>query len=877
MLNLLWGGTKSSTRNRTRKPAPKQARHPKHRRSQLEKLEDRHLMATSMWVAPGSDGHLIYRPTWNGDRIADFSNVGYQAGNQAVPNDVPVIATVAPVVGDDGAAIQTAIDAVSILPLDANGFRGVVQLTAGEFQIAGQINIWTSGVVLRGVGDSLYGTVLKATGTDRRSLIKVSGSGWRQEVEGTRHNVADPYVPAGAISFRLDSTEGLDVGDTIVVHRPSTQAWINAIGMNKLDNPWQPGSKDLVFDRLITRIEGDWITIDAPLTHSLDQKYGGGSVYEYAWPGRLENVGIEHIRGVSTYKSSNDENHSWTFVEIFTTQNAWVKDITTQHFAYAAVSIRANAKWVTVEDAQYLDPKSYVTGGRRYAFYIEGQQNLVKNAFAKSARHDFVVGALAAGPNVFVDCWAQNSLSDTGPHHRWSVGTLFDNVTIPSNEINIRNRGNMGSGHGWAGANTVVWNSKAKKFIVQNPPTAQNWLIGSSGSTSGSTFKDSHGTRIDQRSLYYAQLAERQAQPNLEAREYWLGDIDALNNTTGPAAAAVWSDSAWLDEVMAAAGGQVQGMDAAATNKWVPLSFDFNLAPGEQVVSATLSLGVKATSSYSSSNRVYFDSLSASRTLSELKWGTISTSGISGRTIDLTPYLASLQDGQLNLAFNNDLAIDWATLNIRVAAVEAPPVIDPPVTDPPDTDPPVTEPPVTEPPIPEGEVTLPPPPPPVTQSVALLLASHDALVIGGANANTNYGPATWLGAMAATSAYAARESYISFDISNLGSGVTSAILRLSMLSAAPGVKHSAALVAGDWDESSITWNNKPASGQIVGTWSGVAGGVASINLTSQINNLRSQGVSRISLRILSSAGSGMITYGSQEGDPLKQPLLEVVG
>jgi hypothetical protein len=177
--------------------------------------------------------------------------------------------------------------------------------------------------------------------------------------------------------------------------------------------------------------------------------------------------------------------------------------------------------------------------------------------------------------------------------------------------------------------------------------------------------------------------------------------------------------------------------------------------------------------------------------------------------------------------------------------------------------------------VPEGEVTLPPPPP--TPSVALLLAAHDALVIGGANANTNYGPVPWLGAMDANSTYAARESYISFDLSNLTGNLSSAVLRLPMLTAAPGVQHSAALVAGEWDESTITWNNKPASGQKVGTWDGVSGGLVSIDLTSHVNNLRSQGVTTLSLRIFNSAGNGMIIYGSQEGDPLKQPLLEVVG
>ncbi|MCI0356928.1 MAG: DNRLRE domain-containing protein, partial [Planctomycetaceae bacterium] len=724
--------------------------------------------------------------------------------------------------------------------------RGVVQLTAGEYQIAGQLKIWASGIVLRGVGDSMAGTMLKATGTDRRSLIVVAGNGWREPVAGTQHSIADPYVPVGARSFRLDSTDGLEVGDTIVVRRPSTQAWINKIGMNKLANPWQPGTKDLVFDRVITRIEGDWITIDAPLTNSLDQKYGGGTVVEYVWPGRIENIGIEHILGVSTYKSSTDENHAWTFVEILTTQNAWVKDITTQNFAYAAVSIRANAKWVTVEDALCLDPKSVLTGGRRYSFYIEGQQNLVKNAFSRGARHDFVLGALAAGPNVFVDCSAQYSSTDSGPHHRWSVGTLFDNVKVPSNEINIRNRGNSGTGHGWAGANTVIWNSRARKFIVQSPPTAQNWLIGSIGSTSGTTFRDSHGKPVTPRSLYYAQLAERQAQPGLEAREYWLGDIDALNNTSGPAAAAtVWSDSAWLEEVNAASGGQVKGMDSAATNKWVPLSFNFSLAPGEQVVSATLSMGVKGTSSSNSGNRVYFDSLSTSKTLAELKWGTISTTGISPKTVDLTPYLASLQDGQFNMALNNDLAVDWAVINIQVLPAPAPPLE--PVID-------------TQPAAP-----------------ALIAATADAMVRGGADADSNYGSDTWLGAMAENAAYAARASYVSFDLASLAGSVSQAIVRLPMLSAADGVANSAALVGGDWSESTITWNNKPDLGELLGSWTGAADGLASIDVTSQVNSLLGQGITKLSISIFASGGDGMVTYGSREGDALKQPLLELVG
>ncbi len=834
MLNLLWGGKDSSAR-KSRTQNERQIRRP-----QLEKLEDRSLMATSSWVTVGQDGHLMYRPTWNGDRIPDFSNVGYQAGNKPIPTNLPVQATVAPQDGDDGAAIQTAIDAVSLLPMDESGFRGVVQLTAGEYQIAGQINLWASGVVLRGVGDGPDATVLRATGTDRRSLINVAGTGWRQGVPGTQHTVVNTYVPVGARSFQLDSTEGLEVGDTIVVNRPSTQAWINAIGMNKLKNPWKPGQHDLNFDRVITRIEGNWITVDAPLTNSLDQKYGGGTVYEYTWETRIENVGVEHIRGISEFAYATDENHSWTFIEILAAQNVWVRDITAQNFAYAAVSARGNSKWVTVEDSEFLDPKSQVTGGRRYSFYVEGQQTLVRNVYARGGRHDFVVGPWAAGPNVFVDTRADGALSDSGPHHRWSVGSLFDNVQVASNQINIRNRGNSGTGHGWAGANSVIWNSKAKSYIVESPPTAQNWLIGSTGSIASNSMnvgskpagiKDSHGKAVTPRSLYYAQYDEQHSRPDLEYREYWLGDIDAFQTNGTADAATVWSDSSWLSEVSAAAGGKVMGLDYTATNHWTPLSFNFQLDPGEQVISATLSLGLRATADSVSSNRVYFDSMTDSKTVSQLGWGSISKSGVTPKTVDLTPYLNALQDGQFSLAFNNDLAVDWAMINIQVG--------------------------------------------PALGAPALFTASHDAQVRGNGLADQNFGSETWLAAMAATSMYEPRESYVSFDISNLSGNLVHAMVRLPMLTAATGVSNSASLVAGGFDESTITWNSKPASGETLATWSGVAGGMASINVRSQIESLLDQGITTLTLRIFPAAGSGMITYGSQEGDALKQPLLEV--
>jgi hypothetical protein len=502
----------------------------------------------SQLVFPGSDGRLVYVPDAQGNRIPDFSSVGYKSGIVAIPT-VPVQMTLDPDPSsvDDGPRIQAAIDQVSALPLDQDGFRGAVLLRAGEYRIPGSLFIHASGVVLRGEGGELTGTVLRATGgrpvANAESLIRVLGAGARQKVPGTEHNLIDNYVPVGARSFLVDSTAGLSVGDTVIVHRPSTQDWITSIGMDQLDNPWTPGSKDINWDRIVSLIDGNQITIDAPLTTALEQQYGGGTVYRYVWPERIQDVGIENVRGVSDFASPTDEDHAWNFIKMENVQNAWVGSITAEHFAFAAVNIAKSAKWVTVDNSSSLDPISLITGGRRYSFNMDGQLTLVKNCYAREGRHDFVLGSTVAGPNVFVDSLAELVHADSGPHHRWSSGTLFDNIT-EQGEINVRNRGNSGTGHGWAGANTLVWNSTADGFIIESPPTAQNWIIGSIGPFHTNTFAvgpvlppivDSHGCPVAPRSLYAAQLAERLGPP---MQAYALSATPGSHRVTSGAARA---------------------------------------------------------------------------------------------------------------------------------------------------------------------------------------------------------------------------------------------------------------------------------------------------------------------------------------------------
>ncbi|MDH7571641.1 MAG: hypothetical protein QHJ73_18845, partial [Armatimonadota bacterium] len=124
----------------------------------------------SKLVFPGKDGRLVYVPDEQGNTIPDFSHCGYGGGGLSIPQ-VPVRVTVTPGEGDDGARIQAAIDAVSALPLDAEGFRGAVLLKRGRYEISGSLRIAASGVVLRGEGRGEDGTLLIATGKDPRTLV----------------------------------------------------------------------------------------------------------------------------------------------------------------------------------------------------------------------------------------------------------------------------------------------------------------------------------------------------------------------------------------------------------------------------------------------------------------------------------------------------------------------------------------------------------------------------------------------------------------------------------------------------------------------------------------------------------------------------------
>ncbi|MEJ5995124.1 hypothetical protein WG904_11910 [Pedobacter sp. Du54] len=433
----------------------------------------------SQYVKIQPNGKLYYIPDEQGNVIPDFSRVGYHQNTKPIPK-VKTVITLSATGDNDQQKIQEAIDELAKRPANKDGIRGAILLKKGTYKIPGSLRISTSGIVLRGEGNE---TKLIATGKGQRKTIVASGTGKAIEIPNTRTKISDVYVPVGAKSFRLGSVAGLKVGDLIMVFRPGTDNWINDLKMDQIapgNNTvqWTGAAYNFDFERVIMAIKDNTVYLDNPIVLAMETKYGGGEIYKYTFDGRITEVGIEDLVLESEFESEIDEDHGWDAISFNRIADSWVSGVTSMYFGYSCVNLGNESKQITVKDSKCLAPKSQIIGGRRYSFNNDGQLNLFMNCFASEGRHDYVTGAKVRGPNVFFNCTSVNAQADNGPHHRLAVGTLFDNLTTDG-EINIQDRGNWGTGHGWAGINQVIWNSTAAKAAIQNPYVGgKNYAIG---------------------------------------------------------------------------------------------------------------------------------------------------------------------------------------------------------------------------------------------------------------------------------------------------------------------------------------------------------------------------------------------------------------
>lgn len=429
-----------------------------------------HLTCTSLTEAQEASGKDL--------PAIDFSYAGYGGGGIAIPK-VPAVVTVQPVDGDDTKLLQAAIDYVAGLPVQQNGFRGALLLAEGQFDVAGQLHIGKSGIILRGSADKK--TTIRATGNNRRALLKIGQP--EKPVSGQAIQVIDPIAKAGSTVLTVETVQGLSKGDEVVVTRPSTKEWIAALGMDTLKGVfpdlrfhWQVGSRDLVWDRTIVAVDPaqKQITLDAPITTALESRFGGGTVAKVTSSELVNHIGVENLIIESEFDQANskDEEHAWFGIVLNNVEDAWVRGVTARHFVSSAVYVGPRARKVTVEDCRNEQPVSEIGGYRRYSFLVEGQQVLVQHCTADKGINDFAIGFTAGGPNVFLNCTATNAYGASGSYESWSSGTLYENVKIEGAALRLTYDMDRAQAGGWTAANAVIWNCKAEEIVAKGPEGA---------------------------------------------------------------------------------------------------------------------------------------------------------------------------------------------------------------------------------------------------------------------------------------------------------------------------------------------------------------------------------------------------------------------
>jgi hypothetical protein len=494
--------------------------------------------AITEWARYDESGKLVYKPLdARGDRIMDFSSAGYQGGGVALP-EVPVVATLGPSGGDDTAAIQAALDALAQRPLDSKGLRGALLLKPGKYTSAKTITITASGVVLRGSGNGSDGTVIDLTDLSHL-FLDIRGPGRRTGV-GPVASITDAYVPSGARSFTVSDASSFKVGDAVLVGRPVTAAWTHLMGMDTLVRDGAPQTWIAIgsvqsSERTIAAISGNRVTLDIPLSDSLDAQYlrpPGPTLQKYTFEGRLSQVAVENLRVTApprTAAQAMEPGHGGSqLLNMTNTVDSWLKGVA-GHNTVEGIHIESGSRRITVEDCQIThDPTDYFTSSAPFDYSVNASQVLVHRSSSKGGNKIFTYATQhAQGPNVVLNFTGQGRAS-IQPHQRWSTGLLLDNATGDqvgsgtSAAIAFMNRGTGGSGHGWSQGWGVAWNCTAPVFLIQQPPGGTNWALGCTGALSPPTpapgvggppipngIFESMNAPVGPKSLYLAQLCER--------------------------------------------------------------------------------------------------------------------------------------------------------------------------------------------------------------------------------------------------------------------------------------------------------------------------------------------------------------------------------
>lgn len=396
-----------------------------------------------------------------GNRVINYANCG-----NPQKNSLPNIAVNLPWrAGKQSSRIQSAID-----NLRSGQY---LKLDNGMWELDKPLVLSKSNTGLRGKRT----TKLKALWTNEDAAINIAGyAAWLPSNEINVKITSN--VTVGSRVLVLEDAGGFSVGDHVIIKRYTNWRYIDELNCREFG--WTPSAYTFKMDRVILEITGNSITVDDDIVVEISSDYGGGSVYKYN-DARITNLFISDLSISSVFTGNLDENHAKQGINIRNAKYISIWNVNAEVVQTIVIS-DYSVRYLHVYDCSHKNPKSTITGGRRYSFYMNGVNCLVENCSAADSRHSFVASSRVMGPNVFYKCKASNEKGDSGPHHRHSAGFLYDNVDAV---IHVQHRGSSGNdpkygAHGVAGVWHTLWNTGLnKKVLIQSfGSTALNLGVG---------------------------------------------------------------------------------------------------------------------------------------------------------------------------------------------------------------------------------------------------------------------------------------------------------------------------------------------------------------------------------------------------------------
>ncbi|MDP7033777.1 MAG: glycosyl hydrolase family 28-related protein [Planctomycetota bacterium] len=450
---------------------------------------------------------VLFPVGWNsaqtdaqGRFLHDFSYAGYRSGEELPRMRGPVFRVSG--VDTQGNADTTEAIQQAIQSAVYRG-GGVVFLPAGLYRIDGQLQVPGSRVVIRGEGPEKTRLLFtRWQGINYQAHLRV-GNGNPDLAREIR------LVSDGANrsrSLRLQTVDGLRVGDEIAVGFVITDAFRAEHGMTEHWNLWRNRWKTF-FRREIRSIHrpSRTIVLDVPLRYALKRR-DSASI-------RLESGYVREC-GVEDLAVSNAVNYAdaWETVGISAlrlagTADCWVRNVHSfangrpgtnhpketdgRHLLSHGIHVSAS-KRVTVEGCHMARPQHRGPGGNGYMYLIgTSSEILVKSSVGDRGRHNFTTSSeygtsgcvfsriRSVGSWMYMD-WYDDRLLDLfgvrlgfpafcDYHGYLAMANLVEDSDIHDGWKAL-NRLTMSSGAGHSVTESVFWNIRGPQSpTIENP------------------------------------------------------------------------------------------------------------------------------------------------------------------------------------------------------------------------------------------------------------------------------------------------------------------------------------------------------------------------------------------------------------------------